>query len=369
MKKQILLSIGILGLSFVLVSWGSSGHYKINQASGLSFNEEMAQFSDWVSVLAAHASDADDRKSWDPTEGPKHYIDIDNYNEFITNGSIPMNWDSVISAHGSSFVYDNGILPWATLITYDSLVSCFERHDWDKAVLFASDLGHYVADGHMPMHITRNYNGQYSGNSGIHSRYESTMINAYISQFDYTGFEISEVEQVDQYVFDYLYSSYIYVDSILAADDYAKSVAGNTSSTLYRQTLWEQTQGFTIPLFSNASHALAELIYTAWIQAGSPAISPDGVNENRELMAQLNQNAPNPFSTSTTISYRLEEHAFVELSVYDLAGKLQTTIVKGQKEMGDHSIQWHPQQVQPGVYILTLQAGNSRTFKKIVLTN
>lgn len=367
MKNQFILSIGIVALSFVLISWGSSGHYKINQASGLSFNQEMAQFENWISILASHASDADDRKSWDPTEGPKHYIDIDNYNEFVSQGSIPMTWDSVIAAHGSSFVYDNGILPWATLITYDSLVSCFERHDWDNAVLFASDLGHYVADGHMPMHITRNYNGQYTGNSGIHSRYESTMINAYISQFDYPGSEITEVDQVDQYVFAYLYSSYVYVDSILAADDYAKSVAGNTSSTLYRQTLWEQTQSFTIPLFSNASHALAELIYTAWIQAGSPAISPDGVNENRKSIAQLNQNKPNPFNTSTTISYQLEEQAYVELSVYDMTGKLQATIVNGTRMMGTHSIHWYPEQLQPGVYILALQAGKTRTFKKIVL--
>ena len=368
MKKQLLLYIAILGLSFVLISWGSSGHYKINQASGLSFNEEMAQFSDWISVLAAHASDADDRKSWDPTEGPKHYIDIDNYSEFISNGSIPMSWDSVINAHGSNFVYDNGILPWATLITYDSLVSCFERHDLDKAVLFASDLGHYVADGHMPMHITRNYNGQYTGNNGIHSRYESTMINAYISQFDYNGFDISEVNQVDQYVFNYLYSSYVYVDSILDADDYAESLAGSTSSSLYRQTLWDQTQNFTIPLFSNASHALTELLYTAWIQAGSPAISPDGIYQNTKPIAQLNQNAPNPFSTSTIISYRLEGQTHVELSVYDLAGKPQATLVQGMKMRGDHSIQWNPEQVKPGVYILTLQAGKTRKVKKIVLT-
>ena len=77
------------------------------------------------------------------------------------------------------FVIDQGVLPWATQITYDSLVNCFTRFDWAKAVLFASDLGHYVGDAHNPLHITRNYNGQYSGNYGVHSRYESGMINAF----------------------------------------------------------------------------------------------------------------------------------------------------------------------------------------------
>lgn len=120
----------------------------------------MSQFNVWVSLLAEHASDADIRKAWDPTEGPKHYIDIDNYPEFLNTGHIPTTLDSVIALHGNDFVYDNGILPWATLTTFDSLQACFEREDWDNAVLFAADLGHYIADGHMPMHITRNYNGQ-----------------------------------------------------------------------------------------------------------------------------------------------------------------------------------------------------------------
>ena len=55
----------------MLISWGGAGHYKISYASGLSFNSQMVQFNPWVSVLADHASDADDRKSWDPNEGPK----------------------------------------------------------------------------------------------------------------------------------------------------------------------------------------------------------------------------------------------------------------------------------------------------------
>ncbi len=176
MKKYIRNSF-IIALSLILMSWGYTGHEKISHEASLSFNQQMSEFNAWTDFLAAHASDADERKAWDPTEGPKHYIDIDNYQQFIDNGTIPQTLDSVISIYGYSFVYDQGILPWTTLIAFDSLRACFERLDWTKAKFFAADLGHYVADGHMPLHITRNYNGQYSGNNGIHSRYESTMIN------------------------------------------------------------------------------------------------------------------------------------------------------------------------------------------------
>jgi len=367
LKKQLLLYVLIAGVSIALISWGYAGHYKINQASGLSFNAEMAQFNDWIDILADHASDADDRKAWDPDEGPKHYIDIDNYSEFISQGSIPQTWDSVVAAHGAAFVMDNGILPWATLITFDSLQNSFQRQDWEKAKLFASDLGHYVADGHMPLHITRNYNGQYTGNSGIHSRYESTMINAYIAQIEYEGYETEEIDNVSQYVFDYLYASYVFVDSILAADNEAKSVAGNTNSTLYKQTLWAETKDFTIPLFSEASHALSELIYTAWKRAGSPVISPDFIES--KLTSEpitLIQNFPNPFTNATSISYHLTKAGGVELFITDISGRRIATLVNENQSPGEYRVTWEAPHVEPGIYLVALMANNDICLKKMI---
>ncbi|MDP2722159.1 MAG: T9SS type A sorting domain-containing protein [Bacteroidales bacterium] len=370
MKKKFLIFVALIGLSILLMSWGGTGHYKINTDSGLSFNDEMAQFNSWITILADHASDADYRRDWDPNEAPKHYIDIDNYSEFVTVGTIPQTWDSVIAVHGSAFVMDNGILPWATLICFDSLERCFERHDWDKAVLFASDLGHYVADGHMPMHITRNYNGQYSGNNGIHSRYESTMINAYVSQINYEGFETVDIEDVNQYVFDYLYANYIYVDSVLASDNYAKSINGNTSSPAYKQALWESSQSYTIPLFSGASHALSELIYTAWVQAGSPLMTPEYVYVPGAISNfSLEQNIPNPFSTSTTIKFNLTQKSDILVQVIGLSGQAVATLAKGQKEQGNYTIEWKPQNLPNGIYYVMLKSGEFADIKKMVLMN
>jgi len=368
MKKQLLAFIGLIGMSVILLSWGGTGHYKINTASGLSFNAEMAQFNVWITTLANHASDADDRKAWDPTEGPKHYIDIDNYPEFVATGRIPQTLDSVIALHGTTFVYDQGILPWATLTTFDSLERCFERLDWAKAVLFASDLGHYVADGHMPLHITRNYNGQYSGNNGIHARYESTMINAYISQITYDGFEISEIENVNQYIFNYLYTDYSYFDSVMAADDFAQGIAGNTNSQAYKQALWDKSRSFTIPLFKNASHALTELIYTAWIQAGSPLMSPEFViSPYSESAFSLEQNIPNPFKDSTHIKFYLTATSNVLLQVFDYSGKQIATLINEKKTKGSYSVDWRPNNIKAGVYYLKLTSGNTVSVKKMIV--
>ena len=369
MKKHLFAKIFLLAISIVLISWGSVGHNKINTDASLSYNTQMSQFNAWTSTLAYHASDADYRKSSDPTEGPKHYIDIDKYAEFITNGRIPQTLDSVIQHYGGTFVSNNGILPWATKVTFDSLRNCFARLDWDKAVLFAADLGHYVGDGHMPMHITANYDGKSTDNDGIHSRYESTMISAYIGQINYTGMEISVIPDVNQYIFNYLYKNYIYVDSVLAADNYAKS-KGSTTSTSYKAALWDKTKSFTIPLFRNASHALTELIYTAWVQAGSPVMLHTSVfSIDARKSCSLGQNIPNPFEHSTTINYELTKNSDLLLQVKDMRGKTIATIVNEHKAIGSYSLEWSPENMPAGIYYLVMKTNESVEVKKIVLLN
>jgi hypothetical protein len=352
----------------VLMSWGYTGHEKISHEAYLSYPQAMTEFFTWTEFLAAHASDADERKEWDPDEGVKHYIDIDNYLQFVNTGTIPQTLDSVIDIYGYNFVYDQGILPWATLTTFDSLIACMARHDWYQAKYFAADLGHYVGDGHMPLHITKNYNGQNSGNNGIHSRYESTMINNYIDQINYEGFDLQVISNVNQYVFNYLYTNYTYVDSVLMADDYAQSIAGNTNSSAYRQALWEKTHIFTILLFKNASHTLAELIYNAWLLAGSPSMTAaTGDISGNELRPILQQNVPNPFKESTTIQYYLPDNLDVQLLIRNADGMLVDTLSEGNKPKGNYTFEWQPGKLPGGVYFLVLHAGSFVEVKKLIL--
>lgn len=371
MKKGIFSFLVLIALSVILLGWGSTGHLKINTAAGLSFNAQMIQFNAWITTLGNKASEADIRKSWDPTEGPKHYIDIDNYPSFISTGRIPQTLDSVIAIHGATFVTSNGTLPWATLTTFDSLKNCFVRRDWAKAVLFAADLGHYIADGHMPLHLTRNYDGQYTGNTGIHSRYESTMINAYISQITYDGMPIDVVPNVRQYIFNYIYAQYPFLDSIIAADNAAKALAGgSTSSTVYRQELWNRSKNFTIPLFKKSSRALAELMFTAWVQAGSPIISYAFIDAfGTNSLFTLEQNAPNPFQNLTTIKFNLVRNTDVLVQVFDMQGKVVATLAEGKLESGSHSIVWNSENVHAGMYYLMLKSGGFADFKKMMIVH
>ncbi|QQS36611.1 MAG: T9SS type A sorting domain-containing protein [Ignavibacteriales bacterium] len=364
MKTKTKLSLVVIPLfSILFLGWGSVGHRIINQRTILSVTPQMTFWESWSDSLAAHGSDADYRKSTDPTEAPKHYIDIDNYPEFVSTGRISQNFDSLVALHGYSFVMDQGTLPWAVLQTTATLQNYFQNNDFSNAMLTAADLGHYIGDMHMPLHLTRNYNGQYTGQSGVHSRYESDMINRYSNQISYAGDSVFYITDISEFVFETVYENYLYVDSVLRCDSIAKAFAGNTNSTTYYLKLWELSKEFTTKLFKNASFKLTCLIYTAWINAGSPVFVEDESIVVTDF--RLSQNYPNPFNPSTTIQYAIPNvetrHAsslHVMLQVYDILGNEITTLVNEEKPAGTYVINFNAANLNSGVYFYRLQAGS-----------
>jgi hypothetical protein len=357
------------------MGWGWVGHSIISYNTILSALPEMEFFEFWADSLSAHASDADDRRGIDPDEGPRHYIDIDNYPEFIATGMINQDFDSLVAIHGYNFVIDQGILPWAILDRLDSLQNAFEYGEWRSAMLHASDLGHYVGDSHMPLHITRNYNGQYTGQYGVHSRYESNMINQYSGQIVYEGDTLIYIEDVSDYVFNMIYDNYVYVDSVLKADSIAAAFAGNTNSTAYYSKLWELTKPFTILLFKNASYKLTCLIYTAWVNAGSPVTGEIDNDLKQPDDYVLSQNYPNPFNPTTKIKFTIpaspNRERFITLKVYDILGNEIATLINEELPAGNYEVEFNPasgnQHPASGIYLYQLKAENFIQTKKMLL--
>jgi hypothetical protein len=367
--RRLLFTILFLPGLIILSGWGSAGHKKISEHAPASFPYSMTFLkASWTILLSEHASDADIRKGWDPDEGPKHYIDIDDYPEFLQNGRIPQSYDSVVALHGSSFVLDKGILPWSTITAYDSLRNCFQRLDWSKAGLFAADLGHYIADGHMPLHITRNYNGQYTNQTGVHSRYESTMIGKYNTEIIYPDDSVMMIPDVGSAVFSYIYYNYQFVDSVLVADKQADSIAGSTSGNAYYEQLWSRSRLFTTDLFKRASFTLAGLIYTAWVQAGSPVMSPNALEEFSREQASLGQNFPNPFTRITKIPVTIKkDNTHLILELVDSSGILCEVLLDSVMNQGDANIFLDGTRFPQGIYYIVLKEDNYRMVRKAVL--
>ena len=368
--KKLFYSLSLAALCLIFSSWGSTGHRIINQHAPASFPAILNFLkATWPTILSEHASDADYRKQDDPTEGPKHYIDVENFSTFIQHGTLPMSYDSALAMFGYYFLDNNGNLPWATVITVDTLKRCFQRHNFTKASLVAADLGHYVGDGHQPLHITQNYDGQETGQDGIHSRYETHMVGSYQNLLTYADDSAFLIPDVPGYVFSYIYEDHKYVDSVLIADQYATSIAGTTSGSEYYTELWNKTGNFTIQMMRNASYALSSLIYTAWVQAGSPLPWPDGIDENTRSTTRLIQNYPNPFRGITNIPVEVNKNnTMVTVTVMDAMGNVKETLLDRKMTTGLYEMEWDATGFPGGMYYVVMKADDSvQTMKVMVI--
>ena len=103
---------------------------------------------------------------------------------------------------------------------------------------------------------------------------------------------------------------------------------------------------------------------------GCEALSTD--KDVIPLKYLLHQNYPNPFNPVTTLRYDLPENALVNITIYDMMGRQISTLVSSLQSAGYKSIQWNGtndagQPVSAGLYLYTIQAGEFRQTKKMVL--
>lgn len=354
----VLLPTGLFG-------WGGTVHRFINYNATALLPDEMTFFADRRDYLSDHASDPD----FNADPGEYHYIDIDYYWEFF-DGSFPVSIEDLIVAYSYSIVFNNGIVPWVVQDWADSLTNLMEVGNWDAAWQIAAELGHYVADSHQPLHVTLNYNGQYTGNYGIHSRYESTMMNVYSSQLTIPVAEPIYWTSVIDSTLGYIGYVYPYVDSIMSADDYATALDANYGSTYYA-ALWSQVDTYTKIIIERAISDLASIWYTCWVNAGRPTL---GIVENYTVPDEiaLYQNYPNPFNGSTLIKVEAPVYDQLILSVFDLQGRKISELMPSTIDSRIRFYLWDGKTsagvaVSSGVYLYRITNTESNIIKKMIL--
>ena len=90
-----------------------------------------------------------------------------------------------------------------------------------------------------------------------------------------------------------------------------------------------------------------------------PSLSP--------ITFEINQIYPNPFNPITTIRYGLNQNANIQVSIYDINGRLITTLINEFQITGYHFITWDASNFSSGIYFLNISAGEIAKTKKMVL--
>ncbi len=98
-----------------------------------------------------------------------------------------------------------------------------------------------------------------------------------------------------------------------------------------------------------------------------PPIGIHNIGSTVPKTYSLNQNYPNPFNPSTKIRFDLPKNDFVTMKVYDIAGKLVSTLINENLTAGTKEYDWNAVNMPSGIYFYTIKAGNFTQTKKMVL--
>lgn len=138
---------------------------------------------------------------------------------------------------------------------------------------------------------------------------------------------------------------------------------------------WPMNEGNGDSLLDHTANANNAAIFNASWTEGTDfitAVVNDG-DSNLPIDHLILSNYPNPFNPTTTIIYSLPEAADVHLSIYDLGGRLVSTLARGYHPGGKYQIQWNGADaegrlVPTGIYLARIEAGHSaKTIKMVYL--
>lgn len=292
-KTLVALFIAVITVLFFLPkqeakSWGFYGHKRINRMAVFTLPPEMFGFyKKHIEYITEHAVDPDKRRYAVQEEAPRHYIDIDHYGPNCFD-SVPHYWTKAVAKYTEDTLNAYGIVPWwIDKMTY-RLTEAFKDGNVDRILRLSAELGHYVADAHVPLHTTENYNGQMTNQVGIHGFWESRVPEMFGDQYDYFVGRAKYIESPINAAWEIVRVSHSEVDSVLGMEaqlnattpadrKYAFENRGGTTVRTYSE---EYTKAYSTMLNGMVERRMrasilmvGSLWYTAWVNAGQPDLS------------------------------------------------------------------------------------------------
>ena len=286
MKKLLLSIIIVLFFNDTLFTWGFFSHYKINKMAVYTLPESMNTFFlNHIQLLEDKAVNADKRKFTVKDEAARHFIDIDAYDVDSPFAVMPQSWNDAVAKYTKDTLVKYGILPWHINKQYTILVEALKSHEIKRSINLLSDLGHYIADAHVPLHTTLNYDGQLSNQNGIHAFWESRLPELFAENYDFYLPKVSYKEDILAYSWSIIKSSYSAKDSVLGFESrlnarfsndlkYSIEEKGQSDKKVYSKeysiAYHKMLDGMVERQMRSSILAIGCIWYSAWVDAGQP---------------------------------------------------------------------------------------------------
>jgi hypothetical protein len=264
-------------------AWGTSAHRHIMARALDALPPELKPFFDRVRdevVMRVVDPDLWRNAGWE--DDPNHFLDfgVPEFGPYPFT-ALPREYGAAIEKFGMATLKRDGLLPWRFAEEFGNLRRGFEglAHQAPfsaaNAALFAAVASHYLQDAHQPLHATNNFDGQLTGQRGVHARFESALFERFHERLTVTPPPVVPLGNARDAAFDALLESYRLVQPLLDADKAA--MAGRSAyDDEYFERFFEKVKPILERRLADSIAATAAMIVGAWEQAGKPVLTRAG---------------------------------------------------------------------------------------------
>lgn len=265
-----------------------------------------------INYIEEASVNPDRRRFSSPDEAPRHYIDLDHYGDSAMS-FMPRFWNDAVAKYSEDTLKAYGIVPWHINRMYYSLRDAFYLRDPARILRLSAEIGHYIGDAHVPLHTTENYNGQMTGQEGIHAFWESRLPEMFSDDFNFFVGKASYISNPQLAAWEAVGQSHAAVDSVLMEEKKLSERMGDrrySFETKGRQTAKVYSRAYSIAYYKlldgmverrmcAAIKMTGDLWYSAWVDAGQPDIrslisytpTEEELSERRRELEQARNNA------------------------------------------------------------------------------
>jgi hypothetical protein len=317
-KVNVLLLVVLVGSS----SWGFFSHRMINRLAVFLLPEEMVGFyKKHIEFIQEAAVNPDRRRYAVKGEAACHFIDLDHYPDEGRN--LPVYWEHAAEIYSADSLEAHGVLPWNLARVFFRLRNAFMVRDPGAILRLSSDLGHYVGDAQVPLHTTSNYDGQKTGQHGLHAFWESRLPELNFYDYDFLIGKASYVKDIHARIWSDIFFAHSRVDSVLrlerelfhetGASKFTFETKGRITARVvsepYARLYHLRLRGMVEQQVRHSIKLVADLWYTAWVDAGQPDLQ--GLIDYQPTDAEVSLRKEE-MSKWLEVNFRAREHESID---------------------------------------------------------
>ncbi len=264
-------------------SWGFYAHKRINHLAVFTLPESMNRlYKRHIRAIESLSVLPDQRRHTLDEEAARHYIDLDQYE---------LKQIAYLTFEKANLIYTNdtlqqhGIVPWIIPIMKNRLKQAFLNRDTLLVIKLSAELGHYIADAHVPLHTTSNYDGQKTNQVGIHAFWESKIPEMLQKDLEDWSAPAHYIPDLQKETWDWILQAHTHVKTLLAQEaelnartkPQAKyiflkkgSILTKTYAPAYAKEYHKLLNHQIESQFNEAIQHVGNVWYSAWLEAGQP---------------------------------------------------------------------------------------------------